>query len=104
MVRPHEALNDRTPAEFYKPSPRPYPLREPVIHYPDHFDVKKVRRTGAIRINRVDVHITQALSDEYVGLENVSDRHVRIYFLQVPLAIYDLELRKVLRFPLIPEE
>src|SRR5262249_56621819 len=33
-IRPHEALALRTPAELYRPSPRPYP--PPAFNYPAH--------------------------------------------------------------------
>ena len=103
-IRPHEALADRTPADLYRPSVRPYPTREPVVHYPDHYDVKRVRRMGSIRIHRHDVHINMALADEHIGLEQVTDRHLRLYFRKVPIGIYDQESQKLLRFSLVPEE
>lgn len=33
-LRPHESLDDATPASFYAPSPRPYPHRLPPLEYP----------------------------------------------------------------------
>lgn len=102
--RPHEALEDRTPSDLYRPSAKPFPSREPVVHYPDHFDVKKVRTSGAIRVKRHDVHISHALIGEPIGLEQASPRHLRLHFCHVPIGIYDLESEKLLRFALIPED
>jgi len=45
-VRPHEALGQRTPEEFYKPSARPYPSRiDDPVYGPDD-QVRRVRFEG----------------------------------------------------------
>ena len=36
--RPHEALDQETPASLYTPSPRPFPKRLPKMEYPAHFE------------------------------------------------------------------
>ena len=40
--RPHERLQQQTPASQYESSPRPYPERLPALAYPAHFIVKKI--------------------------------------------------------------
>jgi putative transposase len=47
--RPHEALDQETPAACYAPSPRPMPERLPPLEYPDRFEVRYVSANGGIR-------------------------------------------------------
>src|SRR5262249_7533012 len=49
--RPHEALDQETPAACYTPSPRPMPARLPPLEYPDRFEVRYVSANGGIRWN-----------------------------------------------------
>lgn len=47
-LRPHDALNGRTPAQCYRPRPAPIPrLLQPV--YPPHWPVRRVAAAGTIR-------------------------------------------------------
>jgi putative transposase len=46
QVRPHEALEMRTPAAVYKPSARAFPARLPEPDYPDSMLIRSVRRRG----------------------------------------------------------
>jgi putative transposase len=45
-VRPHEALDDATPASVYTSSGRPYPRRLPPLEYPGHYEVRRVSHTA----------------------------------------------------------
>jgi putative transposase len=49
--RPHEALDMRTPAACYEPSPRKLPTKLPPLDYPDRFEVRYVSANGGIRWN-----------------------------------------------------
>lgn len=96
--RPHEALDDTVPAQWYRGSPRQYPTREPEVEYPGHFEVRQVRTTGEIKWQGKMLYLTQALVGEPVGLEAVSDRHWTVYFGPVVLGIFDSEVRTLLAF------
>ena len=50
--RPHEALDQQTPASCYQPSPRPMPDKLPPLEYPDRFEVRYVSANGGIRWNQ----------------------------------------------------
>jgi putative transposase len=56
--RPHEALNNETPLDHFRPSPRRWDgvLREP--DYDDDADVRRVRRNGEIKWQGKLVYIT----------------------------------------------
>jgi len=65
--RPHQALDNATPAERYKPSARRFDgiLRSP--EYGDQ-DIRWVRRNGEIKLDGKFVYISAALAGEPVGL------------------------------------
>jgi putative transposase len=46
---PHEALNSRTPASVYRPSPRPMPPKPPAPAYPGHDLVRRGSHAGTFR-------------------------------------------------------
>jgi hypothetical protein len=71
--RPHEALDQETPAACYTPSPRPMPDRLPPLEYPDRFEVRYVSANGGIRWNRRWVNVSIVCVGEYVGLEEIDD-------------------------------
>jgi len=56
--RPHEALDQQTPASCYAPSARPMPAKLPALEYPDRFEVRYVSANGGIRWNRRWVKIS----------------------------------------------
>lgn len=78
--RPHEALEQETPAEHYLPSPRELPRHLPPLEYPGHFEVRLVSRNSGIRWKKQCVCVTHTLAGEYVGLEEVGDGLWDVYF------------------------
>src|SRR4030095_13055452 len=72
-LRPHEALDDETPASRWKPSARPYPERIAPPEYPGHFEVRKVSTAGTFRLHSGQHFLSQALNEEYVGFEEIKD-------------------------------
>jgi len=78
--RPHEALDMRTPAACYEPSPRPMPHTLPPLEYPDRFEVRYVSANGGIRWNSQWVNVSTTCAGEYVGLEEIDDGVWNVYF------------------------
>jgi putative transposase len=78
--RPHEALDLRTPASCYTPSPRPMPDKLAPLEYPDRFEVRYVSANGGIRWNRAWVNVSITCVGEYVGLEEIDDGIWNVYF------------------------
>ena len=78
--RPHERLDNRTPAELYSPSPRPFPNRLPHLEYPGHFELRKVSPCGRIRWNGGFVNVSISLRGEYIGLEEINDGIWSVHF------------------------
>jgi putative transposase len=71
--RPHEALDRRTPATCYAPSPRTMPHKLPPLEYPDRFEVRYVSANGGIRWHHQWVNVSHVCVGAYVGLEEIAD-------------------------------
>lgn len=78
--RPHEALDQHTPASQYSASLRLYPERLPEMVYPDYYEVRKVSTNGAVYWRNKMVYVSHLLKDENVGLEEIDDGHWQVYF------------------------
>lgn len=78
--RPHEALDQQTPASVYMPSPREMPSKLPPLVYPDRFEVRYVSANGGIRWKSDWVNVSIVCAGEYVGLEEIGDGIWNVYF------------------------
>jgi putative transposase len=78
--RPHEALDQNTPASYYTASPRRMPDKIPPLEYPDRFEVRYVSTNGGIRWNHEWVNVSVCCAGEYVGLEEIDDGVWNVYF------------------------
>ena len=95
--RPHESLGQRTPAECYYPSPRPYPLHLPEIAYPDDYHLRKVHPQGDLRWRYQQIYLSETLAGEVVGLKPIDERYYQISFAHLKLAILDDYRGKIIR-------
>jgi transposase InsO family protein len=70
-VRPHEALGNKVPADFYERSGRvlPEPAWGRDFEYPEHFERVRTNKTGAFLWNGRSVFVSAALRHEPLGLE-----------------------------------
>lgn len=96
-VRPHEALDDRTPADVYVSSERRYPRRLPEFEYPSHVPVRTVRSDGCMKWSGQHVFLSEALSGQRVGLHQSSETGWSVRLGPVEVALFDEELGEVLR-------
>jgi putative transposase len=87
--RPHQALGGRTPAQLYSPSLRTYPRKLPEVEYPGHFQIRMVRTDGTIQWRGSNLYVSEALTGEAVGLEEVGDDKWLMRFGYLSLAILD---------------
>jgi hypothetical protein len=88
-VRPHHALELKTPAELYVASPRPMPERIPEPEYAAHYEVRRVRRMGTIRFRGREIFVSEVLAHETIALEEVADGVWSVFFYHVLLARFD---------------
>jgi hypothetical protein len=93
--RPHEALQDETPASFYRPSPRPYPAKLAPLEYPAHYEVRRVSTNGGVRWHKRWVNISHVLGEQYVGFVEIDDGEWDLYFGRIKLGRFHERLLKV---------
>lgn len=84
-LRPHESLDQETPASIYVPSPRPFPSKLSRLEYPAHYEKRLVSDNGGIRWHHGWVNVSSCCAGEYVGLEEIDDGVWEIYFGPVKL-------------------
>jgi putative transposase len=88
-LRPHQALDDRTPAEVYgRPSPRLPVARVPV--YPAGCITRRVLSSGEITLNGDRVVIGRALAGQLVGLRYESGLRWRAWFFESDLGTIEI--------------
>jgi putative transposase len=96
--RPHEALGQKPPAEFYKiahPRPLPDRLREP--EYPTGTTVRQVRSRGQIKWRAQEIHIGEALIGETLALEEDEAGTVTVRFFDKVIGVIEHEARHLKR-------
>lgn len=84
--RPHEALDQETPASVYRPSPRTMPRTlEPPQYDTTEYEVRKVTVGGLAYFDGRSFFVSRALAGEYVGLRYLGKSvwAVRFYFMDL---------------------
>lgn len=87
--RPHQALEQRRPAEVWIQSPRPYPERIQDPEYPKHFLRRRVWSTGIIKFKNRCIFLSETLAREEIGLEEIDDGIWSIHFYNILLGRLD---------------
>ncbi len=94
--RPHQALGQRRPREFYRRSRRRLPTRNRPWKYPQGMVVKYVCRNGAIRWGFGKwVMVSTTLATRYVGLEEMAEGKWRVYLRDTLLGYLDEESLRI---------
>ena len=65
-IRPHEALNMRTPADVYQASQRQYPETIERFDYGGEYHVIKVNSWGYVRFDKWQVYLSETMIDQYI--------------------------------------
>jgi transposase InsO family protein len=97
--RPHEALGQRTPASLYRPSPRPYPSREPEPGYPPDAMVRRVRTNGEVKWAGELLYISEALCGQPVGFQQRDDHLWAVLYGRLEIGMLDHRSHTVLKSP-----
>jgi transposase InsO family protein len=95
QVRPHEAIGMKRPGEMYQASERKMPKRIETYDYPEHFLVRRVSRSGTIRVFHNQVFVSNTLHEDYVGLEEVADGVYDMYFCFYQIGRYILQTNRI---------
>ena len=88
--RPHEALQMKTPAEVYSPSPRPY-QGLPELSYPMHDRDIMVTACGRLCMHRKRINISTVLAGQRLGVKEVDEGIWLVSFMHYDLGYIDLE-------------
>lgn len=94
--RPHQALDQETPASRYASSPRPWPGSPTTLDYPAHFERRLVSGNGGIRWHRRWVNVSHLLNGHHVGLEQTGEHVWTVYFGPLPLGWLDESVGRIL--------
>ncbi len=90
VQRPHQALGQRRPKEFYRRSSRRLPRAIRSWKYPAGMATKYVCRNGAIRWGASRwVMVSTTLIEKYVGLEEIVKGKWRVYYRDTLLGYLD---------------
>lgn len=96
--RPHEALGQQPPADFYRPSPRPWPdhLAQP-WYDADHAE-RRVRTSGEIKWGGKLIFISEVLAGEPVGVAETHTGDWIVRYADTDLGTIDKKTSKFRRF------
>lgn len=89
QVRPHEALNQKPPAQIHQPSARAYPSRLPQVEYLATWEKRKVCAAGMFKFKGQTAFASHALEGQYIGLEPIADRYWQMWFGGYQMGIFD---------------
>ena len=103
--RPHEGLDQRTPATCYQPSPRPYPETLSDPEYPLHDEVRAVGTEGQVHLwgRGKHVYLSTALIGQRVGLRELGPGQWLVTFMHLDLGIIDEAQRSFMPLPHPPQ-
>ena len=83
--RPHEAIKMATPGSLYKASARRFPEKLPEMTYPTHFINRLVMSNGTVSYHGRRILLSQVLSGQQIGMEEIDHGIFNFYFGQVLL-------------------
>ncbi|MBV8662828.1 MAG: IS481 family transposase [Hyphomicrobiales bacterium] len=101
--RPHEALGQKPPAQFYRPSPRAMPERLAEPDYPADAMAREVRQNGEIRWRGKLVAVSTALAGETVCVEETEQGEWQVRFYARPLGVIDGKTNRLRRLPVLKD-
>lgn len=89
-IRPHEALDMKTPADVHDFSCRPFPEKITHFDYDSDYKVLKVTKSGAIRWKSYYwVYLTAALKGKHVGIQEQGNGIWKVFYRNVFLGFFD---------------
>lgn len=95
--RPHESINNKTPAEVYSCSKREYRNIMPKIMYDDDYIIRKVRCNGCIKWKGGLVYLTSLLHGEPIGLRETDNGLWEVMFSFLKLGVINEVKSKIIR-------
>jgi putative transposase len=87
--RPHEALDDATPASRYLPSSREMPRRMPELDYGDDILVRRVSQQGSLKWKSERTFVSEIFAYEWLGLRALDERYFEVLYGPVTVGFLD---------------
>ena len=87
--RPHEALEDATPASRYAASSRPMPRRLPELEYGDEVEVRRISQQGSLKWRGERTFISEIFAYEWLGLKTLDERYCEVLYGPVVVGFFD---------------
>jgi transposase InsO family protein len=94
--RPHESLDNKTPSDVYKKSLRIYKEQIEKPEYDYGYIVRQVHIHGDMRFNGQRYFLTELLRGQLVGLKQIDEDSLDIYYYFHPIASLNLKKNKIL--------
>ena len=95
--RPHESLGQKPPARYYQKSTKPYVEKPPEPEYDPSCIVRRVHTGGEIKLHGKTFYLTELLYGQPVGLKEVDNDFMAIYYGFYPLGYIDLKKNKIVK-------
>lgn len=88
--RPHEAIEQKTPGQIYRPSSRKFPESLPQFEYSSKQSIRRVMDGGRIRLKKRLIYIGDQFSGEDIGLIQASDHTWEVWLGPIRLGLADI--------------
>jgi len=95
--RPHEALGQKVPDDYYYRSIRSYVEDPPLPEYERDYAVRQVRQSGGIKFTGRYFFISELLIGHPIGLKEIADGIWQLYYSFYALGLLDLRKNKIIR-------
>lgn len=95
--RPHKALNNNVPADYYIRSGRRYTGNLMGAQYEQGMKIRKVKESGEIKFGAETFYISQMIAGEYVGFREIEEDIWEIYYSFHKMAICDMRKKIITR-------
>jgi transposase InsO family protein len=89
QLRPHEALSYQTPASWYVASARLFPSRLTDLAYPPEAQLRRISQQGSVKWKGSRAFVSEVLAREAVGLVEVEEDFLEVYYGQLFLGWLD---------------
>lgn len=87
--RPHEALDDATPASCYTASCRQMPRRVPELNYGEDVMVRRISQQGSLKVNGERTFVSEIFAHEWMGLRALDERYSEVLYGPVTVGFLD---------------
>jgi transposase InsO family protein len=87
--RPHQALDDKTPAHHYICSDRSMPRRVPELEYDEDIVVRRISQKGSLKMKGQRSFLSEIFAQEWIGLRALDERYFEVLYGPVKLGFLD---------------